>query len=419
MTGAGCLHGVAPAQEARAGEAPGGGTAELITSRPRAPVGVPKRLPYFCAGCPHNGSTVVPEGSQAMGGIGCHTLALFMPSRFNLFSHMGCEGANWIGMHHFVDSTHVFANVGDGTYVHSAVLAIRACVAAGVTITYKILFNGAVAMTGGQVNDTGEYATPAHIARQLRAEGVVRVVIVSDTPDAYRSLSEPGVEVEGRQELEAVQRRLREVAGVTAIIYDQDCATEKRRKRKRGRAPRPTQHLVINEEVCEGCGDCGLKSNCVAIIPKETDLGRKRAVDAAVCNQDLSCNLGFCPSFVTISGRRRLPPANAAASASAALGHRWDDPALLADFSVPEPGLSIARANTARQLGPHAQSCHHAAGTEAAAQRDDFHDAKILVCGVGGTGVVTLGAVLARAATAQGLHVSVFDQVGLSQKNGS
>ena len=193
-----------------------------------------KRLPYFCAGCPHNSSTVVPEGSQAMGGIGCHTLALFMPGRFSLFTHMGCEGANWIGMERFVDAPHVFANVGDGTYVHSAVLAIRAAVAAGATMTYKILYNGAVAMTGGQSNDTGALSSPLQMAAQLRAEGVAEVVIVAELPDTYASaVPGAGVSVVERGEMEAVQRRLRDVPGVTAIIFDQDCATEKRRKRKR------------------------------------------------------------------------------------------------------------------------------------------------------------------------------------------
>ena len=287
--------GGAPAAQPAGPRADAGGCASRLD--PGGSGGVPRRAPFFCAGCPHNRSTLVPAGSTALGGIGCHTLALFM-GRFTkgLFVNMGVrprphlplhapppprprtaaesvpcarwqvEGSNWIALQRFLARQHTFVNVGDGTYVHSAVLSVRACVAAGASMTFKILSNNAVAMTGGQANDTGALSAPPAVARQLLAEGVREVVIVSEFPDVHAAAgAQEGLSVVGRGELMAVQARLEKVPGVTAIIYDQDCATEKRRKRKRGLAPAPRTRVVISERVCEGCGDCGVKSNCVAV----------------------------------------------------------------------------------------------------------------------------------------------------------
>jgi indolepyruvate ferredoxin oxidoreductase len=335
------------------------------------------RTPYFCSGCPHNTSTRVPEGSRALAGIGCHYLSQFMDRETATFTQMGGEGVPWIGQAPFVETPHVFANIGDGTYTHSGVLAIRAAVASGVTMTYKVLFNDAVAMTGGQPLD-GNLTVP-RVAAQLAAEGVRQVVIVTDEPDKYPlgTAFPAGATVRHRDELDHVQRELREVPGVTAIVYDQTCAAEKRRRRKRGRFPDPPRRVFINELVCEGCGDCSTKSNCLSVVPVETEFGRKRAIDQSSCNKDYSCLKGFCPSFVTVEGgevRRR---------AAGDLGEDGLPP-------LPEPALP----DLANPYG-------------------------ILVTGVGGTGVVTIGALIGMAAHLEGKGVTVLDMTGLAQKGGA
>ncbi len=338
------------------------------------------RMPWFCSGCPHNTSTNVPEGSRSMAGIGCHTMAIYMPNRRTAtYTHMGGEGATWIGQAPFCNTNHVFQNLGDGTYLHSGLLAIRAACAADVNITYKILFNDAVAMTGGQPFDGP--LSPQLISQQVHAEGVKQIVVVSDEPEKYSKHGwAPDVEVRHRDDLDAVQRELREVEGVTVLIYDQTCAAEKRRRRKRGTFPDPAKRVVINEAVCEGCGDCGLVSNCVSIKPKETEFGRKREIDQSNCNKDFSCLKGFCPSFVSIHGGALKP------KSAATKGGDVADPA--ADLPAPQPV----------ELG------------------DAYN---ILVTGIGGTGVVTIGALLGMAAHIEGKGVTVLDQTGLAQKNGA
>jgi len=332
------------------------------------------RQPYFCSGCPHNTSTNVPEGSRATAGIGCHVMAIWMDRKTSTFTHMGGEGVPWIGQAPFTDEKHIFANLGDGTYYHSGLLAIRAAVAAGVNITYKILYNDAVAMTGGQPVDGP--ISPQDIARQVAAEGVTRIVVVSDEPDKYPSgYFDSGIAVHGRAELDRVQRELRDVEGTTILLYDQTCAAEKRRRRKRGKFPDPAKRVVINELVCEGCGDCGVKSNCVSVAPVETEFGRKRTIDQSSCNKDYSCVNGFCPSFVTVEGGQLRKRQKAAA----------------VDFSgLPAPDLPATTA-------PYG----------------------VLVTGIGGTGVVTIGALLGMAAHLEGKGVSVLDMTGLAQKNGA
>jgi len=333
-----------------------------------------ERIPYFCSGCPHNTSTNVPEGSRATAGIGCHVMAIWMDRRTSTFTHMGGEGVPWIGQAPFTEEKHVFANLGDGTYYHSGALAIRAAVAAGVNITYKILYNDAVAMTGGQPFDGP--LTPAAIARQVAAEGVGTIVVVTDEPGKYPSGYFPsGIAVHHRDELDAVQRELRDTPGCTVLLYDQTCAAEKRRRRKRGKYPDPARRVVINELVCEGCGDCGVKSNCVSVAPVETEFGRKRTIDQSSCNKDFSCVKGFCPSFVTVEGGTLRKPAKAAA------GELPD---------LPEP----VRASSVEPYG-------------------------ILVTGIGGTGVVTIGALIGMAAHLEGKGCSVLDMTGLAQKNGA
>ena len=262
------------------------------------------RIPYFCSGCPHNSSTVVPEGSRAYAGIGCHYMAQWMDRETSGFTQMGGEGANWIGEAPFSTRNHVFQNLGDGTYNHSGSLAVRAAIQAGVNVTYKILFNDAVAMTGGQ-RDDGNITVP-QIAHQVAAEGAQRVVVVTDEPWKYPSGTKwpEGLNIHHRDELQEVQKELSEVPGCTVLIYDQTCAAEKRRRRKRGTFPDPDKRVVINELVCEGCGDCGVKSNCVSVQPLETEFGRKRTIDQSSCNKDFSCVKGFCPSFVTVEGAR-------------------------------------------------------------------------------------------------------------------
>src|SRR6185369_1181623 len=264
----------------------------------KAPI---RRIAYFCSGCPHNTSTKVPEGSRALAGIGCHFMAQWMDRDTETFTQMGGEGATWLGQAPFSKTAHVFQNLGDGTYYHSGLLAIRAAIAAGVNITYKILYNDAVAMTGGQPMD-GPLTVPMMVA-QVAAEGVKRITVVSDEPEKYPQGDLPGnVVIHHRDELDKVQREFREIQGCTVIIYDQTCAAEKRRRRKRGLMVDPPKRAFINEAVCEGCGDCSDKSNCLSVVPLETAMGRKRQIDQSTCNKDFSCVNGFCPSFVTVHG---------------------------------------------------------------------------------------------------------------------
>ncbi|WP_227816699.1 indolepyruvate ferredoxin oxidoreductase family protein [Nitrogeniibacter aestuarii] len=335
------------------------------------------RVPTFCSGCPHNTSTHVPEGSRALAGIGCHYMVTWMPERrTGTFTQMGGEGVPWVGQAPFTEEKHIFANLGDGTYFHSGLLAIRQAVAAGVNITYKILYNDAVAMTGGQPHD-GELTVPK-IVRQLQAEGVHNVVVVNDgTARDYGPSDIAHVPIRHRDEMDAIQRELRESGGVTALIYDQTCAAEKRRRRKRGTYPDPARRVFINEAVCEGCGDCGTASNCMSILPVETEFGRKRQIDQSSCNKDYSCLNGFCPSFVTIEGGGLRKPSAQTISESAFP-------------SLPSPDIP----ETSRPFG-------------------------ILVTGVGGTGVVTIGALIGMAAHLDGKGVTVLDMTGLAQKGGS
>src|SRR3954466_6043187 len=272
---------------------------EKLLAKPRVTA---VRQPYFCSGCPHNTSTRVPEGSRATAGIGCHFMAVWMDRSTATFTHMGAEGVPWVGQAPFTDEKHIFANLGDGTYFHSGLLAIRAAVAAKVNMTYKILYNDAVAMTGGQRHAAPP--APAMIPRQTPAEGVKPIIVVTDEPEKYPHGTSwaPGVTIRHRDELDQVQRELREMPGVSALIYDQTCASEKRRRRKRNEYPDPAKRAVINEMVCEGCGDCSAKSNCLSVEPLETEFGRKRAINQSSCNKDYSCVNGFCPSFVTVEG---------------------------------------------------------------------------------------------------------------------
>ncbi|MCC5867999.1 MAG: indolepyruvate ferredoxin oxidoreductase family protein [Gammaproteobacteria bacterium] len=341
--------------------------------QPLPPAGV--RVPYFCAGCPHNTSTHVPEGSLAMSGIGCHTMAIHMERDTLPPTHMGGEGMNWTGIQPFTDMPHVFQNLGDGTYFHSGLLAIRGAVTAGVNITYKLLVNDAVAMTGGQPVEGG--LGIGEIARQLLAERVAQVVVVSDAPERHRSGLPAGVEVFHRDRLMGVQAKLRDTPGVTALIYEQGCAAEKRRHRKRGTMPEPDRRVFINPLVCEGCGDCSVKSNCVAVEPEETELGRKRRIDQAACNKDYSCVKGFCPSFLLIDGGQLRRGTGAPGAAAG-------------DAAIPEPPVTAEQAH-----------------------------ADILLTGVGGTGVVTVGALLCMAAHLEGRSANVFDMTGLAQKGGA
>ena len=333
------------------------------------------RTPHFCSGCPHNSSTKVPEGSRALGGIGCHYMTQWMDRSTDTFTQMGGEGATWIGQAPFTDTPHVFQNLGDGTYFHSGHLALRAAVAAGVNITYKILYNDAVAMTGGQPID-GELRID-QLSQQVHAEGVKRIALVSDEPDKYptRATFAPGVTFHHRRELDAVQRELREFKGVSVILYDQTCATEKRRRRKRGKMVDPAKRAFINPAVCEGCGDCSVKSNCLSVLPLETELGRKREIDQSACNKDFSCLEGFCPSFVTVHGGGLRKPE------AVGLGALF--------IALPEP-------------------------KQPALSRPW----NILLPGVGGSGVTTVGALLGMAAHIEGKGCTVLDQAGLAQKFG-
>ncbi|MCF6232212.1 MAG: indolepyruvate ferredoxin oxidoreductase family protein [Rhodobacteraceae bacterium] len=334
---------------------------------------IASRLPYFCSGCPHNTSTKVPAGSRAYAGIGCHTMALWMDRATDGFTHMGGEGANWIGEAPFSKTPHVFQNLGDGTYNHSGVLAIRAAVAAGTSITYKILYNDAVAMTGGQEHDGGLDA--ARIVRELKAMGIEHVAVVYDEKEDVDFKAFPsGIETHERAEMDNVQKAFRLHSGVSAIVYIQTCAAEKRRRRKRGLFPDPDKRVFINTDICEGCGDCGVVSNCVSIVPVETELGRKRAIDQSSCNKDFSCVNGFCPSFITLEGAKIRKEATTEL--------------ILPD--LPLPDLPVIN-------GTH----------------------NIVVTGVGGTGVVTIGALLAQAAQFDGKGAGMMEMAGLAQKGGA
>src|SRR5690606_3867307 len=262
------------------------------------------RTPYFCSGCPHNTSTRLPEGSLALAGIGCHFMANWMDRNTEGLIQMGGEGINWITRSLFNGGRHAFQNLGDGTFYHSGSVAIRQAIAANANITYKILVNDAVAMTGGQPVDGP--VTVEGIAHMVRAEGVQRIAVVSDEPERFDLADFPaGTTLSHRRDLDAIQRELRDTPGVTVLIYAQPCATEKRRKRKRGLLEDPNRHVVINDLVCEGCGDCSVESNCLSVVPKETPFGRKRQIDQNSCNKDFSCINGFCPSFVTVEGGER------------------------------------------------------------------------------------------------------------------
>lgn len=332
------------------------------------------RLPYFCSGCPHNSSTKVPEGSRAYAGIGCHFMAQWMDRDTLGFTHMGAEGANWIGEAPFSTRDHVFQNLGDGTYNHSGIQAIRAAVAAGTNITYKILYNDAVAMTGGQGNE-GELSAE-RIVDELKAMGIAHLAVVYDEKEDVdpAEFAKRSVEVHERAQLQTVQTDFAKRSGVSAIVYIQTCAAEKRRRRKRGTFPDPDKRVFINSDVCEGCGDCGVQSNCVSIVPKETPLGRKRKIDQSSCNKDFSCIKGFCPSFVTLEGAKVRKEATA-------------------DVALPDlPDPEIPMIN----------------GTW-----------NVVITGVGGTGVVTVGAVMAQAAHIDGKGAGMMEMAGLAQKGGA
>ncbi|WP_420863232.1 indolepyruvate ferredoxin oxidoreductase family protein [Algirhabdus cladophorae] len=334
---------------------------------------IASRLPYFCSGCPHNSSTKVPEGSRAYAGIGCHYMVQWMDRETMGFTQMGGEGANWVGEAPFSTRDHVFQNIGDGTYNHSGLQAIRGAVAAGTSMTYKILFNDAVAMTGGQGND-GQLDA-ARITREVQAMGVKNLVLVYDEKEEIDfSLFPKGIARHERVELQSVQEKLSKTSGVSVIVYVQTCAAEKRRRRKRGLFPDPDARIFINTDICEGCGDCGVQSNCVSLVPVETELGRKRAIDQSSCNKDFSCVSGFCPSFVTVSGAKIRKAATA-------------------EVDIPDLPLPAAR------------------------EIDGTHN--VVITGVGGTGVVTIGAVLTMAAHLDGKGAAMMEMAGLAQKGGA
>ena len=334
------------------------------------------RTPFYCSGCPHNTSTVVPEGSRAVAGIGCHFMVTWMNRNTDTFTQMGGEGVPWVGQQHFTDEQHIFANLGDGTYYHSGILAIRQAVAAKANMTYKILYNDAVAMTGGQPTEGN--ITPWQIAQQLEGEGVSMIRVVTDEPDKYAEGTPwpEGTTIHHRDDLDKIQRHLREEKGVSILIYDQTCAAEKRRRRKRGTFPDPAKRVIINDLVCEGCGDCSVKSNCLSVEPLETEFGRKRTINQSTCNKDYSCLNGFCPSFVTVEGGELRKGET----------HSAENPAV----GLPAPAP--------RELtGPY----------------------RILITGIGGTGVVTIGAIVGMAAHLEEKGISVLDQAGLAQKGGA
>lgn len=333
------------------------------------------RLPSFCSGCPHNVSTKTPLDSRAMAGIGCHTMAVWHADATATYTQMGGEGVNWIGQSAFSEEQHVFQNIGDGTYFHSGSMAIRAAIAAKVNITYKILFNDAVAMTGGQPVDGT--LTPARITQQVYAEGIRRIAVVSDEPDKYTSgdVFASGVTIHHRREMDRLQRELRQVPGVSVLIYDQMCAAEKRRRRRRSLLPKAARRVFINEWVCDACGDCTVQSGCLSVVPLDTPLGRKRAINQGACNMDFSCLEGFCPSFVSVEGGQLRRPT----------------PDLVPEETLPEPNFSAS----------------------------PYTECNILIAGIGGTGVVTVAALLATAAHIEGRPTKVLDQTGLAQKFGS
>ena len=343
-----------------------------------------ERTPWFCSGCPHNTSTKVPEGSRAMAGIGCHYMTLWMDRSTLGFTQMGGEGVPWVGQQPFTTDTHMFANLGDGTYFHSGLLAIRQSIAAGVNITYKILYNDAVAMTGGQqVGERAEGHSVVQIAQSMRAEGAIKTIVVTDEPEKYEHVKlAEGVTVHHRDELDSLQREFREIKGTTIIIYDQTCATEKRRRRKRGTLIDPAARVVINELVCEGCGDCSVQSNCMSVEPLETEFGRKRQINQSTCNKDFSCVKGFCPSFVTIEGGQLKKKSE---------GDKKFNP--FEGGELPMPAVPVLGAS------------HPVWG--------------IVVAGVGGTGVITIGQLLGMAAHLEGKGIVTQDAAGLAQKGGS
>ncbi|MGF7133266.1 indolepyruvate ferredoxin oxidoreductase [Paraburkholderia sp. EB58] len=333
---------------------------------------------YFCSGCPHNSSTIIPEGSKAYAGIGCGWMAQTMDRNTLGYTQMGAEGMAWVGEAPFSRRGHMFQNMGDGTYFHSGLLAIRAAIAAKTNITFKILYNDAVAMTGGQRHD-GQLS-PMTITAQVHAEGVTRIAVVTDDPSKYPSDAgwAKGVTIHHRSGLQKAQEELRDIPGVTVLVYDQTCAAEKRRRRKRKQFPDPPKRLVINDLVCEGCGDCGVKSNCVSLVPLETEFGRKRAIDQSSCNKDYSCNNGFCPSFVTVHGG------------------------------------SLRKAGTVK---PNIELFPALVEPDLPSLEDGVYS--IIVTGVGGTGVVTIGAILGMAAHLEGKGCGILDMAGLAQKGGS
>src|SRR3989441_11407261 len=345
---------------------------ETLRQRP-APLTL-ARQPYFCSGCPHNRSTVLPEGSMASAGIGCHGMALLMDRKTMGLTHMGGEGVQWVGMAPFTETKHLFQNLGDGTFFHSGSLAIRQAVASSANLTYKILYNSAVAMTGGQ-DAAGAMPVP-ELTRSLAAEGVKRIIVITDEPDKYPKGTAwaVGVEVWHRDRLDEAQRLLRDIPGVTALIYDQRCAAEKRRLRKRGRLPDPNLRVFINEAVCEGCGDCGVKSNCLSVHPVETEFGRKTQIHQSSCNKDYSCLQGDCPSFLTVTplGRPR----------------KKERGIFTVERPLPDPAPRVPT------------------------------EASICMLGIGGTGVVTVNQLLGTAALLEGKDVRGLDQTGLSQKGG-
>ncbi|MCP3690256.1 MAG: indolepyruvate ferredoxin oxidoreductase family protein, partial [Gammaproteobacteria bacterium] len=338
-----------------------------------------ERIPHFCSGCPHNTSTRVPEGSRACGGIGCHYMATWMPDRATqTFTQMGGEGATWIGQAAFTETRHVFQNLGDGTYFHSGILAIRAAVAASVNITYKILYNDAVAMTGGQPLDGSLQIED--LIYQIRGEGIRRIALVSDQPQQWsgRFQQFSGFSLHHRDEMDALQRELREFKGVSVIIYEQVCAAEKRRRRKKGILENPAKRLFINTAVCEGCGDCGIQSNCLSLLPAATELGRKRQIDQSACNMDYSCIKGFCPSFVTISGAQLKKRKQSSAVSDSGFE------------ALPEPAIPELK-----------------------------HPWNTVVTGIGGTGVLTVGSIIGMAAHIEGKGCATLNQTGLAQKFGA
>ncbi len=343
-----------------------------------------ERTPWFCSGCPHNTSTKVPEGSRAMAGIGCHYMTLWMDRSTLGFTQMGGEGVPWVGQQPFTTDKHMFTNLGDGTYFHSGLLAIRQSIAAGVNITYKVLYNDAVAMTGGQqVGERPEGHSVIQISHSVKAEGAKKIVVVTDEPEKYDGVElAAGVTVHHRDELDAIQREFREIEGTTIIIYDQTCATEKRRRRKRGTLVDPAARVVINELVCEGCGDCSVQSNCMSVEPLETEFGRKRQINQSTCNKDFSCVKGFCPSFVTVEGGQLKKKSKADKKFNPFEGGE-----------LPEPVLPVLGAD------------HALWG--------------IVVAGVGGTGVITIGQLLGMAAHIEGKGIITQDAAGLAQKGGS